>query len=114
MWSEGRHFCTYQIDKKRTTNDSGVMGNFDTTSNEARYCGMIEKILKVNFRTFHTYIFDCKWFEGVSKRHASGIMVDITRFHKGKNDTYVLPNNCEQVIFYSYGFLICLFFNVLS
>lgn len=98
MWSEGRHFCTQLIDKRRTTNDCGVMGNFDTVNNEACYCGMIDKILKIDFRTFHTYILDCKWFEGVSRRHASGIyMIDHTRFHKGKHDTYVLPQNCEQV-----------------
>ena len=98
MWSEGRHFCTSQIDERRTTNDCGVMGNFDTIIDEARYCGMIKRILKIDFRTFRTYIFECRWFEGVSRRHESGIyMVDSTKTYKGKYDNFVLPKNCEQV-----------------
>ncbi|KAI5058191.1 hypothetical protein GOP47_0026361 [Adiantum capillus-veneris] len=37
IWSEGRHFRTRKIDERRTTNDCGVMGNFDTTTNEVFY-----------------------------------------------------------------------------
>lgn len=98
MWSEGRHFRTRKIDEKRTTNDSGVMGNFDTSTEEVRYCGTIERILKVNFRSFSTYLFDCRWFAGVVKRHENGLyMVDSTQFHRGKTDTLIHPTSCEQV-----------------
>ena len=57
MWSEGRHFRTRKIDESRTTNDCGIMGNFDTSTDEVRYCGTIERILKVNFRSIHIYLF---------------------------------------------------------
>lgn len=107
MWSDGRHFRTSQVDEKRTTMDCGVMGNFDTILDEARYCGMIKRILKIDFRTFRTYIFECRWFEGVSRRHESGIyMVDSTKTYKGKYDNFVLPKNCEQVCWIRH-FCIC-------
>ncbi|KAI5059512.1 hypothetical protein GOP47_0025831 [Adiantum capillus-veneris] len=37
IWSESRHFRTRKIDEHRTTNDCGVMGNFDTTTDEVFY-----------------------------------------------------------------------------
>lgn len=77
---------TRQIDERRTTNDSGIMGNFDTSTKEAHYCEIIERILRINFRTFPTYLFECRWFEVVSRRHGSGIyMVDSTKIYKEKN-----------------------------
>lgn len=98
MWSEGRHFCTRKIDESRTTNDSGIMGNFDTSTEEVRYCGTIERILKVNFRTFHTYLLECRWFAGVVKRHENGLyMVDSTQIHRGRTDNLIDPTSCEQV-----------------
>lgn len=74
------------------------MGNFDTQNEEVRYCGTIERIMKVDFRTFHSYLFDCRWFAGVVRRHESGLyMVDSTQFHRGSTDTLVHPSSCEQV-----------------
>ena len=84
MWFEGRHFCTRKINESQTTNDCGITGNFDTSIDEVRYCGTIERILKFNFRSFHTYLFKCCWFTSVVKRHENGLyMVDCTQFHKG-------------------------------
>ena len=98
MWSEGRHFCTHKIDESRTTNDCGIMGNFDTSTNEVQYCGTIERILKVNFISFHTYLFECRWFTSVVKRHENGLyMVDYTQFHKGRTDNLIHPTSCEHV-----------------
>ena len=98
MWSEGRHFRTRKIDESRTTNDCGIMGNFDTSTDEVRYCGTIERILKVNFRSFQTYLFECRWFTSVVKRHENGLyMVDYTQFHKGRTDNLIHPTSCEQV-----------------
>ena len=92
MWSEGRHFCTGQIDERRTINDYGMMKIFDTITNKAHSCGMINRILEIDFKTFCTYIFECRWFDGVSRRHESGIyMVDSIKTYK------VLPKNCQQV-----------------
>lgn len=74
------------------------MGNFDTENEEVRYCGTIERIIKVDFRTFHSYLFDCRWFAGAVRRHESGLyMVDSTQFHRGRTDTLVHPSSCEQV-----------------
>ena len=67
MWFEGHHFHTRKIDESRTTNDCGIMGNFDISTDEIRYCGTIERILKVNLRSFHTYLFECDWFTSVVK-----------------------------------------------
>ena len=98
MWSEGRHFRAHKIDERRTTHDCGVMGNFDTTTEEVRYCGTIERIIKVDFRTFHKYLFECRWFAGEVKRHENGLyMVDSAQFHRGKTDNLVQPSSCEQV-----------------
>ena len=49
MWSEGRHFRARKIDERRTTHDCGVMGNFDTTTEEVRECGTKKRIIKVDF-----------------------------------------------------------------
>lgn len=101
MWSMGRHFRTRNIDERRTTNDCGIMGNFDTSTEEARYCGTIERILKLDFRTFQKYVFECKWFANVSMQHENGLyMVDSTQIHSGKNDNFILPSNCEQVCYF--------------
>ena len=92
----------HTIDTSRNTQDSGVMGKFVQIGIgdgvKECYCGVIENIFKIDFRTFHKYILDVKWFEGVAKRYGSGIyVVDHTKHWKGNNDTYVLPKHCEQV-----------------
>ena len=98
MRSEGRHFCIRKIDENQTTNDYGIMGNFDTSTDELRYYGIIKRILKVNFIYFHTYLFKCRWFTSVVKRHENGLyMVDCTQFHKGRTDNLIHPTSCEQV-----------------
>lgn len=85
--------------ESRTTNDSGIMGNFDTSTEEVWYCGTIERIIKVNCRTFHTYVLECYWFSGVAKRHENGLyMVDSTQFYRGKTDDLIHPSSCEQVM----------------
>ena len=74
------------------------MGIFDTTTQEVRECGTIERIIKVDFRTFHKYLFECRWFAGEVKRHENGLyMVDSGQFHRGKTDNLVQPSSCEQV-----------------
>ena len=101
MWSEGRYFGMRKIDESRTTNDSGIMGSFNTEQDEVRYCGTIERIIKVDFRTFHSYLFECRWFSSEVKRHENGLyMVDSTLFHRGKTDNFVYPSSCEQVTQY--------------
>ena len=107
MWSEGRHFRTHRIDSKRNTQDSGVMVAFEGGSGEMEdYCGIINNILKIDYRTFHIFALDVKWFkeplckgiEANVKRHPSGIMaIDSTWIWQGKKDSLVLPQHCEQV-----------------
>ena len=75
-----------------------IMGNFDTSTNKVSYCGTIERILKVNFISFHTYLFKCHWFTSVVKWHENGLyMVDCTQFHKGRIYNFIHPTSCEQV-----------------
>ncbi|KAI5072795.1 hypothetical protein GOP47_0012901 [Adiantum capillus-veneris] len=84
--TKGHHFRTCHIDERRTTIDCGIMGNFDIDGDKDRYCGTIERTLKVNFRTFHTFILECKWFGNVSRRHENGLyMVDSSMHHTGRS-----------------------------
>ena len=107
MWLEGRHFRTHRINSKRYTQDSGVMAAFESESGEMEdYCGIINNILKIDYRTFHIFALDVKWFKeplckgtrANVRRHPSGIMaIDSTRIWQGNKDSLVLPQHCEQV-----------------
>lgn len=107
MWSEGRHFRTHHIDSKRNTQDSGVMATFESASGQMEYyCGIINNILKIDYRTFNIFALDVKWFkeplcEGAQanvRKHPSGIMaIDSTSIWQGNKDSLVLPQHCEQV-----------------
>ena len=107
MWSEGRHFRTHIIDSNRNTQDCGVMASFESANGQMEeYCGIINKILKIDYRTFNIFALDVKWFKeplrkGVEAnvmRHPSGIMaIDSTQIWQGNKDSLVLPHHCEQV-----------------
>ena len=98
MSSKGCHFCTRKINESQTRNDCGIMGNFDTSTDEVRYCDTIDKALKVNFRSFHTYLFKCRWFMSVVIQHENGLyMMDCTQFHKGRTNNLTHPTSCEEV-----------------
>ena len=115
MWSKGRHFRTERVDSKRNTQDCGVMANFEQESGATlHYCGMIQNIMKVGFRTFHICMMDVKWFKDVVgqgpqatvKKHSSGFMaIDSTKFWRVDKETFVLPQHCEQVKTIDYIYL---------
>ncbi|MCO5560912.1 hypothetical protein L7F22_014532 [Adiantum nelumboides] len=115
LWSHGSHFQVEKIDKIRKTYDCGVMATFDqdasNTSNiEVRldYYGLIQDILEVNYRRFSHFILDVRWFKVIKRernatvrRDQSGLYaIDSKAIWRDKNDTFVFPHQCEQVVFY--------------
>lgn len=108
IWCEGKHFRTQRIDDKRNTQDCGVIASFEGANGAMDdYCGIIQDIIKLDFRCFFVYVLDVKWFKDVVergpnatiKRHASGfVTIDSTKFWQSRKDTLVLPQQCEQVL----------------
>lgn len=117
-WSRGRHFRVEHIDKKRVTFDSGVMAKFEQSSRrratdpnivitEMQYFGLLKEIISVDYRSFHMLLFDVQWFKVIMtgsnatvRRDVSGFLeVDSTKLWNDLQDTFVLPEHCEQVCF---------------
>lgn len=73
------------------------MAAFEGGSGEMEdYCGIINNILKIDYRTFHIFALDVKWFketlckgiEANVKRNPSGIMaIDSIRIWQGNKDS---------------------------
>ena len=70
------------------------------------YCGLIQNIIKVDYRSFFIYLFEVKWFLDVIERgpgtsiktHINGfITIDSTKFWGNKTGTFILPQHCDQV-----------------
>ena len=116
LWSYGRYFRVYQIDHKRLTCDSGVMASFEkeiqgeqgsaSQVSKINYCGRIQNIIKVDFRTFEMFIFYVQWFKAVThgrnptiQRDASSfVAIDSSKLWTNASDTFVLLEACEQVL----------------
>ncbi|MCO5587597.1 hypothetical protein L7F22_041546 [Adiantum nelumboides] len=117
--SRGCHFRVDHIDKKRVTFDSSVMAKFEQASRrratdqniviaEMQYFGLLKEIINADYRSFTILIFDVQWFKVIMegpnatvRRDVSGfIEVDSTKPWSDLRDTFVLPEHCEQVIFY--------------
>ena len=105
-----------KIDRRRTTFDCGAMANFlqdsrasaNDTSNLTSmldYCGTIQDIIKVGFRQFSMFIFDVQWFKVICngpnarvRRDPSGFFaIESTKLWMDVRDTFVLPQQCEEV-----------------
>ena len=110
LWSFGHHYRVHRIDQLRTTCDSCVMAEFDqeTSTGMAKiaYYGTIQDILRIDYRTFHMFILDVKWFKPISsgsnptihKDDSGFIAVDSTRGWSNESDTYVRASaTSEQV-----------------
>ena len=88
------------------------MAEFDqeTSTGMAKiaYYGTIQDILRIDYKTFHMFILDVKWFKPISsgsnptiRKDDSGfITVDSTRKWSNESDTYVLASATEQVSVY--------------
>ena len=115
LWSHGRHFRVQRIDQNRQTFDSGVMASFeqeihdglngDVQLSKVEYCGRIQNILQVDYRSFQMFLLDVQWFKAVTQgrnptiqRDASGfVAIDSTKLWRNTSDTFVLAETCEQV-----------------
>lgn len=69
------------------------------------YYGMVQDILRANYRRFSHFILDVKWFKVIKsgrnatvRRDQSGLYaIDSRAIWRDKNDTLVFPHQCEQV-----------------
>ena len=71
------------------------------------YCGIIQDIINLDFRSFFVYVLDVKWYKDMVergpnatiRRHASGfVIIDSTKFLQSTKETLVLPQQCDQVL----------------
>lgn len=112
IWSRGRHFRVQHIDQYRRTYDSGVSATFDQETSAGSgqlekftYYGHIQEILAVSYRSFEIHILDVKWYEVVKGGHRPSIkvaqngfvVVDSKRLWTNRTDTFVFPDQCDQV-----------------
>lgn len=83
---------------------SGHNGEVQVSNIE--YCGRIQSILEVDFRSFQMFLLDVQWFKAVTQgrnptiqRDASGfVAINSTRLWTNRTDTFVLAETCEQVL----------------
>ena len=106
----------HRIDHKRQTFDSGVMASFEqeilTRHNDEvqlskiEYCGRIQNIFQVDYKSFHMFLLDVQWFKATTtgqnptiRRDVSGfVAIDSTKlWWTNRSDTFVLAKTCEQV-----------------
>ncbi|MCO5560224.1 hypothetical protein L7F22_013835 [Adiantum nelumboides] len=106
-------------DKKRVTFDSGVMAKFEQASRcratdqniviaEMQYFGPLKEIINADYRSFTILIFDVQWFKMIMEGLNATVRRDVSRFIEVNStkpwsdlrDNFVLPEHCEQVIFY--------------
>ena len=67
------------------------------------YCGRIQNILQVDYRSFQMFLLDVQWFKAVTQgrnptiqRDASGfVAIDSTKLWTSTSDTFVLAKICE-------------------
>ena len=115
IWSRGRHFRVQDIDINRTTYDSGISATFDQETfagsgqfQKYTYYGHISEILAIGYQSFELYILDVKWYQAVIggsrpsiKVAQNGfVVVDSRRLWSNCTDTFVLPDQCDQVCYH--------------
>ncbi|MCO5556418.1 hypothetical protein L7F22_009967 [Adiantum nelumboides] len=72
------------------------------------YYGHIDQILGIGSRSFDIHILDVKWYAAVTGGQRPSIkvaqngfvVVDSTRLWTNQDDTFVFPNQCDQVFYY--------------
>jgi hypothetical protein len=107
IWWDGTHYCIKAIDPNRYTVDSGVIGTYEgEDGHEQEYCGIIQNIIKLDYRRFDVFVFDVRWFKDVLDKvpqvsitvHGNGLtMIDSTWICSASEGTFILPIHCEQV-----------------
>ena len=72
-----------KIDNNRKTYDCGVMATFDQEPNKTSnievhldYCGLIQDIIEVNYRTFSHFTLDVRWFKVIKTRRNATLRCD--------------------------------------
>ena len=69
------------------------------------YYGHIQDILKVPYRSFEVHILDVAWYKVAKGGHRPSmkvaqngfVVVDSKRLWTNRSDTFVFPNQCNQV-----------------
>jgi hypothetical protein len=98
----------YRTEAIRYTTDSGVIDMYEGGDGQViEYCGIIQNIIKLDYRRFDIYVFDVRWFKDVMgnvpqcsiKADSSGFTtIDSTYLCSAKEGTFILPSHCEQVL----------------
>ena len=98
IWYKGRHFRTQRIDDKRFTQDCGIIGPFDDENGfHDDYCGLLQNIIKLDYRRFSVYVFDVKWLKdivvtcpqtSIKKCFDGFATIDSTRFCNANKETF--------------------------
>jgi hypothetical protein len=84
-----------------------VIGTYEgEDGHEQEYCGIIQIIIKLDYRRFDVFVFDVRWFKDVLDNVPQGsitidgsgfTMIDFTRIYSASEGTFILPSHCEQV-----------------
>ncbi len=111
MYECGRHFRTWTTDHmKVTTMNSGIFMLTRSGDVEVPYCGIINDILEVDFRSFTIVLMDVQWHKSIMPPSRRPSMVlDECGFYRVDtrlsvpqgteySDTIVLPSQVDQCI----------------
>jgi hypothetical protein len=103
---------TGHIIRLKPSADSGFIGMYKGEDGQViEYCGIIQNILKLDYQRFDIYVFDVRWFKDVMgkvpqrslKADSRGFTtIDSTRLCSAKEETFILPSHCEQVLIFIY------------
>jgi hypothetical protein len=106
-WWDCTHYCIEAIDRNRYTVDSGVIGTDEGgDGHEQEYCGIIQNIIKLDYRRLNVFVFDVRCFKDVLDKIPQALiivdgrgftMIDSTRICSGSEGTFILPSHCEHV-----------------
>jgi hypothetical protein len=119
MWYNGQKFHVKSVDDMKKTTDLGITTMFQVTNvssrsekhprlTKNRYYGYWDDISKCDLKSFKIIQFEVKWYrlqinerdpERIVIQHDNGFTMVNTRTFELGLESYVLPNQCEQVFY---------------
>lgn len=79
--------------------------NNEVQLSKIEYCGRIQNIFQVDYRSFHMFLLDVQWFKAITtgrnptvRKDGSGfVAIDSTKLWTNRSDTFALAETCEHV-----------------
>jgi hypothetical protein len=119
MWCNGHKFHIKNLDDKKKISNSMIIAIFQVTNVsfrsgrhpkifENRYYGYLKDIIECDFNSFNLVLFEVKWYrlqmnecdlEKTVIEIVNGFTMVNTRTFESCTKTYVVPSQCEQVIY---------------